>query len=71
MASKQPQHDKEFKLNAVKYLEEHPDLTLRQCAKNLGIGASTLTHWNSSSEPMTGIYLSEVLATMHLMTRRR
>lgn len=29
MASKQPQHDKEFKLNAVKYLEEHPDLTLR------------------------------------------
>lgn len=45
MASKQPQHDKEFKLNAVKYLEEHPDLTLRQCAKNLGIGASTLTHW--------------------------
>ena len=27
MASKQPQHDKKFKLNAVKYLEEHPDLT--------------------------------------------
>lgn len=28
MASKQPQHDKEFKLNAVKYLEEHPDLQM-------------------------------------------
>lgn len=43
--SKQQQHDKDFKINAVKYIEEHPDLTLEQCAKNLGIGLSTLSRW--------------------------
>lgn len=45
MASKQKQHDKEFKINAVKYIEEHPDLTQEECAKNLGIGLSTLSRW--------------------------
>jgi transposase len=39
------QHDKEFKQNAVKYVQEHPDLTKEQCAKNLGIGLSTLSRW--------------------------
>jgi len=43
--SKQQQHDKDFKINAVKYIEEHPDLTQEQCAKNLGIGLSTLSRW--------------------------
>ena len=43
--SKQQQHDQEFKINAVKYIEEHPDLTQEQCAKNLGIGLSTLSRW--------------------------
>lgn len=43
--SKQHQHDQEFKINAVKYIEEHPDLTQEQCAKNLGIGLSTLSRW--------------------------
>lgn len=45
MTSKQVQHDKEFKINAVKYVEEHPDLTVEQCARNLGIGLSTLSRW--------------------------
>lgn len=45
MANKSKQHDKEFKLNAVKYVEEHPDLTRVQCAKNLNIGLSTLSKW--------------------------
>lgn len=43
--SKQNQHDKDFKIHAVKYIEEHPDLTQEQCAKNLGIGLSTLSRW--------------------------
>lgn len=43
--SKQQQHDKDFKINAVKYVEEHPDLSLEQCAKNLGIGLSTISRW--------------------------
>ena len=41
--SKQKQHDRDFKINAVKYVEEHPDLTQVQCARNLGIGLSTLS----------------------------
>lgn len=47
MASKSNQHDKDFKLNAVKYVEEHPDLSQAQCSKNLGIGSSTLARWMS------------------------
>ena len=36
------QHCKQFKLDAINYHKEHPDLTQLQCAKNLGIGISTL-----------------------------
>lgn len=39
------QHDKQFKLDVVKYRKEHPELTLEQCAKNLGIGVITLSKW--------------------------
>ena len=45
MARKNKQHDKQFKLDAVKYVMEHPDLTQEECAKNLGIGVSTLSRW--------------------------
>ena len=43
--AKQKQHNKQFKENAVIYVKEHPDLTQEQCAKNLGIGLSTLSRW--------------------------
>ena len=32
------QHDKQFKLDAVRYYEEHKELGLRGCAENLGVG---------------------------------
>ena len=38
MARKSKQHDKQFKLDALKYIQEHPDLTQEECCKNLGIG---------------------------------
>lgn len=41
------QHDKQFKLDAVQYYQDHKDLGARGCAKNLGIGYSTLTKWIS------------------------
>ena len=41
------QHTKQFKLDAINYRKEHPDLTQLQCAKNLGIGISTLARWES------------------------
>ena len=45
MSRQTKQHDQQFKQNAVKYVQEHPDLTVEECAKNLGIGLSTLTRW--------------------------
>jgi transposase len=47
MSRKQSQHTKQFKLDAVNYRKEHPDLTQTECAKNLGIGVSTLSRWES------------------------
>lgn len=44
MSSKH-QITKEFKLNAIKYREEHPDLTIDQVCKNLGIAHSSLYRW--------------------------
>ena len=41
-SGKQHKHNKEIKINTVKYVIEHPELTQRQCCKNLGIGLSTL-----------------------------
>ena len=37
------QHDKQFKLDAVQYYQDHKDLGVRGCAENLGIDYSTLT----------------------------
>ena len=45
MAKRNSQHDKQFKMDAVTYVKEHPDLTQEECAKNLGIGLSTLQRW--------------------------
>ena len=38
---------KQFKLDAVLYVKEHPDLTQVECAKNLGISITTLARWLS------------------------
>ena len=45
MARKNKQHSLQFKLDAVNYRKEHPDLTQEECAKNLGTGLSTLARW--------------------------
>ena len=47
MSKQSKQHDKQFKLDVVRYVKEHPDLTQSECAKNLGIGLSTLSRWLS------------------------
>ena len=47
MSSKRNHHSKQFKLDAINYRNEHPDLTQVECAKNLGIGVSTLANWES------------------------
>ena len=54
MSRKSKQHDKQFKLDALKYVREHPDLTQEECCKNLGIGLSTLSRWKSQFEENNG-----------------
>ena len=49
------QHTKQFKLDAVNYRKEHPDLTQVECAKNLGIGVSTLARWEAQYRDSDGV----------------
>ena len=51
------QHDKQFKLDAIRYYEEHKDIGIRGCAKNLGIGYSTLTKWMKEFRESGDIYV--------------
>ena len=45
--SKNKQHSKQFKLDAVQYRKEHPGLTQAECAKKPDIGVSTLARWEA------------------------
>ncbi len=54
MSRKKPRHDKQFKLNALKYVQEHPDLTQIECCKNLGISITTLARWKAEYEENDG-----------------
>ena len=47
MSRQKAHHTKQFKLDAINYRREHPDLTQVECAKNLGIGVSTLARWEA------------------------
>ena len=42
--------DNEFRNNAVKYVQEHSDLTMKEAALNLGVGKSTLARWLSEAK---------------------
>lgn len=67
MSRQKSHHTKQFKLDAINYRKEHPDLTQVECAKNLGIGVSTLARWeaqfrdNDGDNPVigSGSYASE------------
>lgn len=39
------QYSKEFKEDAVKYFNDHTELGVVACAKNLGISKSAMTQW--------------------------
>ena len=47
MSRQKTHHTKQFKLDAINYRKEHPDLTQVECAKNLSIGVSTLARWEA------------------------
>ena len=54
MSHKKTHHTKQFELDAINYRKEHPNLTQVECAKNLGIGVSTLTRWDAQSRDSDG-----------------
>jgi len=39
------QYSKDFKQDAVVYVQTHPELSVAQCARNLGINENTLHNW--------------------------
>lgn len=48
------QYDKQFKEDAVKYYLDHKELGLVKCAKNLGIGKTTLGKWAEAARQNNG-----------------
>lgn len=54
MSKQSAHHNKQFKLDAINYRKEHPDLTQVECAKNLGIGVSTLGRWEAQFRDNNG-----------------
>lgn len=59
------QYSKEFKEDAVKYYNDHPELGVVACAKNLGISKSAMTTWRQLYSQNEG----EV--TLKVMMRRK
>lgn len=55
MSRQTKQHSQQYKQDAVKYVMEHPDLTQEECAKNLGIGLSTLSRWRKQYSEHDGM----------------
>lgn len=47
-------YTEEFKKDAVIYWQEHKDLGINACAKNLGISKSALSAWRKSYENNVG-----------------
>lgn len=52
MAKKQTRKvfDNDFRNNAVRYVQEHKELTVKEAADNLGVGKSTLSRWISEAK---------------------
>lgn len=55
MSSRSKQHNKQFKIDALKYVQEHPDLTQEECCQNLGISLSTLARWKAQFNQNDGV----------------
>ena len=67
MANQRPVMSQQFKEDAVRYALNHPELSQEECAKNLGIGHSTLNRWikkyrennGEIPSPGSGNYISD------------
>lgn len=50
MANKRKQITEEQRRDALQYVKDHPDLTMKECADNLGIGLSTLSRFKTQAK---------------------
>lgn len=65
------QYTQEFKEDAVRYWKEHQELGISKCAKNLGIGKSTLSTWEKSLMVMKERYQPEAEEILKVMKQRK
>ena len=52
--AKGTQYSQQFKEDAVRYREDHPELTIRKAADNLGVSESALKSWIKASKENEG-----------------
>ena len=52
--AKGTKYNQQFKEDAVRYRRDHPELTLKQAADNLGISDSALKTWSRSFQDNSG-----------------
>ena len=52
--AKGTQYSKQFKEDAVRYRKDHPELTIRKAADNLGISESALKSWMKAAKENDG-----------------
>lgn len=64
------QYDRDFKQNAVSYHYDHPELTLKECAKKLGVPYDTYHGWISAHNKKA-ITLFEVRVIIRLMKLKK
>lgn len=52
--AKGTQYSQEFKENAIQYKADHPELTIRRAADNLGVSESALKAWMKAAKENEG-----------------
>ena len=57
-------YDEDFKLNALKYRKENPQLTVRAVARNLGISTPTFYNWQKVTNENDGYVLHRGSGTL-------
>ena len=55
MPNQRPSISQQYKEDAVRYSLDHPELTLKECAQNLGVGLSSLGRWRQKYMETNGI----------------
>ena len=69
--AKGTKYDQQFKENAVRYRLDHPELTLKKAAENLGISDSALKTWLRQPRNMKAVCQQEDPGIIPAMRQKR